>query len=139
MIRRPPRSTRTDTLFPYTTLFRSNVEGGPGERGMAAVAAGAGFEHVALDEVLLPPGPVAHQRGAAQQRLPVGAELAVPLQLAAGVGEAQVGAMVGPATVPQRPDPRAFHGPAAEVLGLVVTHVRAHAPPPHRPVVVIVR
>src|SRR3546814_21168799 len=26
MIRRPPRSTRTDTLFPYTTLFRSRVE-----------------------------------------------------------------------------------------------------------------
>src|SRR3546814_4385295 len=26
MIRRPPRSTRTDTLFPYTTLFRSDVE-----------------------------------------------------------------------------------------------------------------
>src|SRR3546814_16408177 len=29
MIRRPPRSTRTDTLFPYTTLFRSLVEQGP--------------------------------------------------------------------------------------------------------------
>src|SRR3546814_10897387 len=31
MIRRPPRSTRTDTLFPYTTLFRSflSVTGGP--------------------------------------------------------------------------------------------------------------
>src|SRR3546814_7776074 len=29
MIRRPPRSTRTDTLFPYTTLFRS----GPGNEG----------------------------------------------------------------------------------------------------------
>src|SRR3546814_18832078 len=28
MIRRPPRSTRTDTLFPYTTLFRSSDEGG---------------------------------------------------------------------------------------------------------------
>src|SRR3546814_14173077 len=27
MIRRPPRSTRTDTLFPYTTLFRSLTEG----------------------------------------------------------------------------------------------------------------
>src|SRR3546814_387829 len=27
MIRRPPRSTRTDTLFPYTTLFRSDVVG----------------------------------------------------------------------------------------------------------------
>src|SRR3546814_20580571 len=26
MIRRPPRSTRTDTLFPYTTLFRSAIE-----------------------------------------------------------------------------------------------------------------
>src|SRR3546814_17077215 len=25
MIRRPPRSTRTDTLFPYTTLFRSDL------------------------------------------------------------------------------------------------------------------
>src|SRR3546814_13562115 len=27
MIRRPPRSTRTDTLFPYTTLFRSYAGG----------------------------------------------------------------------------------------------------------------
>src|SRR3546814_3084193 len=26
MIRRPPRSTRTDTLFPYTTLFRSALD-----------------------------------------------------------------------------------------------------------------
>src|SRR3546814_18670105 len=26
MIRRPPRSTRTDTLFPYTTLFRSDLQ-----------------------------------------------------------------------------------------------------------------
>src|SRR3546814_5261354 len=29
MIRRPPRSTRTDTLFPYTTLFRSDIVGVP--------------------------------------------------------------------------------------------------------------
>src|SRR3546814_7372949 len=28
MIRRPPRSTRTDTLFPYTTLFRSILPSG---------------------------------------------------------------------------------------------------------------
>src|SRR3546814_13045349 len=27
MLRRPPRSTRTDTLFPYTTLFRSAIPG----------------------------------------------------------------------------------------------------------------
>src|SRR3546814_10698976 len=31
MIRRPPRSTRTDTLFPYTTLFRSG-QGAPMQR-----------------------------------------------------------------------------------------------------------
>src|SRR3546814_7026087 len=31
MIRRPPRSTRTDTLFPYTTLFRSI----PGTKGLS--------------------------------------------------------------------------------------------------------
>src|SRR3546814_16153252 len=30
MIRRPPRSTRTDTLFPYTTLFRSFWNGASG-------------------------------------------------------------------------------------------------------------
>src|SRR3546814_17587523 len=29
MIRRPPRSTRTDTLFPYTTLFRSGAQALP--------------------------------------------------------------------------------------------------------------
>src|SRR3546814_18448349 len=33
MLRRPPRSTRTDTLFPYTTLFRST-----GARGSAPTA-----------------------------------------------------------------------------------------------------
>src|SRR3546814_2403498 len=34
MIRRPPRATRTDTLFPYTTLFRS---GGAGAGGLESV------------------------------------------------------------------------------------------------------
>src|SRR3546814_20372376 len=37
MIRRPPGSTHTDTLFPYTTLFRSTQEG--------AFAGAAGAEH----------------------------------------------------------------------------------------------
>src|SRR3546814_2805129 len=37
MIRRQPRSTRTDTLFPYTTLFRAGVEEQrPGRRAAAA-------------------------------------------------------------------------------------------------------
>src|SRR3546814_13760656 len=34
MIRRPPRSTRTDTLFPYTTLFRSLGLFGVGQHGI---------------------------------------------------------------------------------------------------------
>src|SRR3546814_11176184 len=39
MIRRPPRSTRTDTLFPYTTLFRSYAARGrrDGFTGMMAI------------------------------------------------------------------------------------------------------
>src|SRR3546814_7332867 len=42
MIRRPPRSTRTDTLFPYTTLFRSNtcISGNPGFYAPVAALAG---------------------------------------------------------------------------------------------------
>src|SRR3546814_9411913 len=43
MIRRPPRSTRTDTLFPYTTLFRSvylDLLRGHGAGDHAEVAAG---------------------------------------------------------------------------------------------------
>src|SRR3546814_2274494 len=35
MIRRPPRSTRTDTLFPYTTLFRSAAVPNPDSDGRA--------------------------------------------------------------------------------------------------------
>src|SRR3546814_14739868 len=35
MIRRPPRSTRTDTLFPYTTLFRAAVVLEPSPTGEA--------------------------------------------------------------------------------------------------------
>src|SRR3546814_6604999 len=40
MIRRPPRSTRTDTLFPYTTLFRSRRAGG--DRRAGRLSGGAG-------------------------------------------------------------------------------------------------
>src|SRR3546814_10456113 len=39
MIRRPPRSTRTDTLFPYTTLFRSGRQASaPARSTMASTA-----------------------------------------------------------------------------------------------------
>src|SRR3546814_3046802 len=38
MIRRPPRSTRTDTLFPYTTLFRSLGRNGAHEDVIGTIA-----------------------------------------------------------------------------------------------------
>src|SRR3546814_20787379 len=68
MIRRPPRSTRTDTLFPYTTLFRSRPElvrhaahhagtvphlpGPPGQPGQSAAAGGGAHGRGLLGHVL---------------------------------------------------------------------------------------
>src|SRR3546814_12308778 len=51
MIRRPPRSTRTDTLFPYTTLFRSSTLG---KLGRYDPASGA------IEEWDSPSGPDSH-------------------------------------------------------------------------------
>src|SRR3546814_13415717 len=42
MIRRPPRSTRTDTLFPYTTLFRSSWRLDPERVGAKPACEAAG-------------------------------------------------------------------------------------------------
>src|SRR3546814_13717516 len=61
MIRRPPRSTRTDTLFPYTTLFRSLpdlhrmamlllAEHAPSTAHILIVGAGGGMETRSLAE-----------------------------------------------------------------------------------------
>src|SRR3546814_7815579 len=67
MIRQPPRSTRTDTLFPYTTLFRSHHRAGDGDLGQlegngAGVADDAGAD---LDQLELQAGqrPVRHGLG----------------------------------------------------------------------------
>src|SRR3546814_3993245 len=55
MIRRPPRSTRTDTLFPYTTLFRSGDDDMRqphlcrGDRGMLGLEQVDGARHPGLD------------------------------------------------------------------------------------------
>src|SRR3546814_1269573 len=55
MIRRPPRSTRTDTLFPYTTLFRSDLAGEAGS-GLALVV-------VVARRAICGPERRAHRRG----------------------------------------------------------------------------
>src|SRR3546814_13746080 len=67
MIRRPPRSTRTDTLFPYTTLFRSIL-------GVPRTAVATDVERpdvaTALRKIVEPRSPVEPQRvgDAARQR-----------------------------------------------------------------------
>src|SRR3546814_1032240 len=45
MIRRPPRSTRTDTLFPYTTLFRSCDLAGAQRHDAAEILRPAALDH----------------------------------------------------------------------------------------------
>src|SRR3546814_11114478 len=54
MIRQPPRSTRTDTLFPYTTLFRS-VQVGEGIEGLVHISE-MSAHHVDLPEQVVTPG-----------------------------------------------------------------------------------
>src|SRR3546814_6812900 len=56
MIRRPPRSTRTDTLFPYTTLFRSlalAAQGGEVGAGAGAVLEQARLAHPEVHDAVL--------------------------------------------------------------------------------------
>src|SRR3546814_12205250 len=76
MIRRPPRSTRTDTLFPYTTLFRSALpfllEGLAAARAVAVAA----FHVEAVAQALC------HRR--ADEGVDVAAEPADPLTEARG-------------------------------------------------------
>src|SRR3546814_7162681 len=55
MIRRPPRSTRSDTLFPYTTRFRSRRDLPPGARLRGGVADPA-VRHQHLPRRIPPPG-----------------------------------------------------------------------------------
>src|SRR3546814_10279778 len=56
MIRRPPRSTRTDTLFPYTTLFRSLMRIAPAGQGnscqicVAELFAAQGLGHLGFND-----------------------------------------------------------------------------------------
>src|SRR3546814_21030049 len=70
MIPRPPKSTRTDTLFPYTALFRS--------QSLARLELVGEREHLVLE----PAAPVAQSRVDVEQARGRGAE---PVMLAAGI------------------------------------------------------
>src|SRR3546814_16977596 len=91
MIRRPPRSTRTDTLFPYTTLFRSLQElhhlldaTGLDQRAL-------GGEHLLVDAEEVEVGADEIHHGidgeAAHRRQPLGLRRVVPL-VAVEIGRA---------------------------------------------------
>src|SRR3546814_15405117 len=76
MIRRPPRSTRTDTLCPYTTLFRSAGQRHPSPRAGQALMAEDAAAPEPLDELLdveeaakLPEVPVQQALNMAEQGL----------------------------------------------------------------------
>src|SRR3546814_4229577 len=60
MIRRPPRSTRTDTLFPYTTLFRSFVKAAV--RVEPRLVNGVGNRDAGCNKLgAQPPGPISQR------------------------------------------------------------------------------
>src|SRR3546814_9555165 len=74
MIRRPPRSTRTDTLFPYTTLFRS-VPQGLGDKQQSST--GLGPVHQLIDFQWSHMGALTQQQQAALIRLKAGQDIQV--------------------------------------------------------------
>src|SRR3546814_12626059 len=75
MMRRPPRSTRTDTLYPYATLFRSCpvalevldlldlADGDPRNADVVALLELAGAGELGLVDLARPEPEVAHDRG----------------------------------------------------------------------------
>src|SRR3546814_2593192 len=102
MIRRPPRSTRTDTLFPYTTLFRSlpigpslvNLPDGNGQVIPALIQSSKRGEFFVLDrrtgrpivetvEKTVPQGGVAGETLSPTQPYPVGMVSLTPKDLTA--------------------------------------------------------
>src|SRR3546814_938485 len=87
MIRRPPRSTRTDTLFPYTTRFRSGTEYRAQYIVEPAVEAGRPWHHGARGDGRGPAqGPLpAHRKG---HRAAAGDDRAAPMGREMGRGRA---------------------------------------------------
>src|SRR3546814_6599648 len=94
MVRRPPRATRTDTLFPYTALFRSPVSGGPsGARaGTRAVMAGVDPADVgrALPILTCVAGRITHMGGVGAGQATKACNQMISAAAMAGISEALV-------------------------------------------------
>src|SRR3546814_15010909 len=94
MNRRPPRSTRTDTLFPYTTLFRSRrVPGTEGEQPAALDNVDDGCRRPGCRRQ----GWDRRRSGSLQRRRPesTGVDGAVGRALGGGIGRAEAGGVLG--------------------------------------------
>src|SRR3546814_325463 len=119
MIRRPPRSTRTDTLFPYTTLFRSRVVD---EVGVDQHAVVRGLDAAALGEAQV--AALAHHL--APQFAAVDADRVVGTIADVGVGFTAALDVGADAAVPQQVHRRLEHG-AHQFVGAHRRHVVAES------------
>src|SRR3546814_14325537 len=95
MIRRPPRSTRTDTLFPYTTLVRSGVGGAGGN----AIANMINSDVQGVDFIVANTDAQALNASAADQRIQLG--LKITQGLGAG-SRPEIGKEIGRASCRER-------------------------------------
>src|SRR3546814_6652219 len=127
MIRRPPRSTRTDTLFPYTTLFRSAVAEAAGGR---VVVLGTPAEEGGGGKIRLARSGAFEGIDAALMVNPAGHDLARMTAIA--VQEVSATYTGTAATAPAAPHP-GRNALAAAVLGYVtVAALRQHIRPDER-------
>src|SRR3546814_20061958 len=119
MIRRPPRSTRTDTLFPYTTLFRSGQRRGDRLAAVVGQRAAADAAHAAVARARADRRERPARHAAGLDRVPRAADAAGRLAAAAGaLAGAAPGARPGsgrkftghPRAYQARPPPRERHG-----------------------------
>src|SRR3546814_16621077 len=130
MIRRPPGSTRTDTLFPYTTLFRSLAEAQKLLREWDWNLDGKGHGDALALMVLRPAGSAHYQRRADPDPREVLSEVAAHLRQYFGSLDPKLGTVL-----------RLRHGERAHRVDLphdggndtVRASPLSHAPPPRPP------
>src|SRR3546814_13079884 len=127
MILRPPISTRTDTLFPYTTLFRSQAD-----QRLLQLVSGLGPQIFSLHDLML-------------LTAEAGDELGLQRQLRGGPGEGLAGQHLGNAFELEEDAARipARGPPLRRALALALAHparvrrtpppASTHAPPPEHP------